>query len=288
MSIQSGLLAHRNRIESRLDELLPRTEREPKPLFEAMRYATLGGGKRLRPALAMECSRAVGGDPELALDAGCAVEIVHCFSLIHDDLPALDDDDLRRGKPTCHKVFGEAVALLAGDALFALAFEILAQAPSGIAGVLELAKGVGSAGVVGGETLDILSEGGPMNGEVLKRIHQEKTGALFACTCALGALCAGADPGQVDALRDYGASLGLAFQIADDILNETSSPEALGKAAGSDKARGKLTWPATFGIEQANADAQKWAAYARQCLENLPGETFALAELAEFAVRRDS
>ncbi len=251
-----------------------------------MRYGVLGPGKRLRPALTMACCAACGTAPEQALDAGCAVEFVHCFSLIHDDLPAIDNDDLRRGRKTCHVVYGEPMAILAGDALFALAFETLARTPCGAAGVLELAQSVGYGGVVGGEALDILSENAEHDAGTLTRIHREKTGALFSAACALGGMCAGASHERIVELRDYGMSLGLAFQIADDILNETSTSEQLGKAAGSDAAMRKLTYPAVYGLEHSRELASRAVHSALKALDNLPDDTDWLRSLAWFTIER--
>ncbi|MEZ0327768.1 MAG: polyprenyl synthetase family protein, partial [Fimbriimonas sp.] len=262
MPVQSLLKTYAERVDRRLQELLPPVESEPSLLHEAMRYSALAPGKRIRPALVMACAEAVGGRAEAALDAACAVELVHCFSLIHDDLPALDNDDLRRGLPTCHVRFGEAVAVLAGDALFALAFDALAfsAAPAERAlraiGLLTRATGM----LVSGETVDILCEGKAVSAEVLQMIHERKTAALIAASCEIGAVLGGGSEEQCERLRRYGFGIGLAFQIADDVLNETSSAEQLGKAAGSDRERGKATYPALFGLEasrQAAMDASE-------------------------------
>lgn len=284
MTGELGLQTYLQWIEPRLADLLPEESEAPVPLAQAMRYSVLSPGKRLRPALAMACAEASGGDPLRALDPGCAVEIVHCFSLIHDDLPAIDNDDLRRGRPTCHKVYGEAVAILAGDALFALAFQILGASDAGLDGVLELARATGFHGVVGGETMDVLAENQEITPDELRTIHQKKTGALFACACAVGALSVGSS--SVGLLREYGQQLGLAFQIVDDILNETSSAEQLGKAAGSDRDRQKATYPALFGLDRSRELAGETIDRALACLEPLPGPTEVLKNLAYFALQR--
>ncbi|MBL8048686.1 MAG: polyprenyl synthetase family protein [Chthonomonas sp.] len=268
-------------VEPRLAELIA-TGPDALAVEEAMAYSLLAPGKRLRPVLAMASSAAVGGVAEAALDAGCAVEMVHCFSLIHDDLPAIDNDDLRRGRPTCHKVYGEAMAILAGDGLFARAFAVIA--PSGTLAVAELARASGE--LVLGEARDILSEGAPANAATLQAIHAQKTGALFGAACAIGAICGGGAPGHVGQLRSYGLALGLAFQIADDVLNETSSAEVLGKAAGSDRELGKMTYPALFGLEESRRMALSARDEAIGFLAGLPTPTPLLADLAEYACAR--
>ena len=204
MDGDSRLTTYRTLAENRLAELLPPESTVPQKLHEAMRYSALAPGKRLRPALCMAAAEAVGARPEVALDAGCAAELVHAFSLIHDDLPAIDNDELRRGRPTCHVVFGEAMALLAGDALFALAFQILGEGGYSAEVSLCLARASGSSGLVGGEVLDVLSEGLPPDMELLKTIHARKTGALIAAACEMGARSAECDPVSVKKLRAYG------------------------------------------------------------------------------------
>lgn len=278
-------------VDERLDALLPAETELPIELHQAARYSALGIGKRIRPALAMAACRACGRDPELALDAGCAVELVHCFSLIHDDLPAIDDDDLRRGRPTCHKVFGEAIAILAGDALFALAFEILAETfpPNNAtkSAVSILARASGSHGLVGGEVLDILAEGHPGDRHLLEMIHQRKTGALIGAACALGGLAAGAEQNQISNLQQFGELVGLAFQVADDVLNETSTPEKLGKSVGSDSARSKLTYPALIGLDESVSEARRLVEAALKLIEPMGEDADELRILARYAAGRD-
>ena len=276
-------------IDLRLEALLPPSTQEPEPLHEAMRYSCLAAGKRLRPALCVSACESVGGNAEAALDAGCALEIVHCFSLIHDDLPAIDDDALRRGVPTCHVKYGEGLALLAGDALFALAFEVMASIPAPAVRVVRalrsLARASGSDGLVGGEVMDVLSEGTQANESKLAFIHSRKTGALIASACEIGGLLGGGSDDDVEALRKFGAHVGLAFQIADDLLNELSTPEALGKAAGSDRLRGKATYPALHGIEEAKVQAER---EVEEGLASLPAHlrTPALDALARYSIDR--
>ncbi|RYG49726.1 polyprenyl synthetase family protein [bacterium] len=279
------LKAYADRVDARLGDLLPPEDERPGPLHAAMRYSGLAPGKRLRPALLLASATACGGDPENVLDAACAVEMVHAFSLIHDDLPAIDNDDLRRGRPTCHVVYGEAVAILAGDSLFALAFEILANGPWEQRALAISLVSRASLDLVRGETQDILSEGQPIDAEGLAFIHRNKTGALIAAACEIGALLASGDTHRA-ALRLYGQRVGLAFQIVDDVLNETSTPETLGKAAGSDRDRGKATYPALFGLDKSREAARDAVEEAVKSLEGLPGDSDVLRELARFTVER--
>lgn len=256
-----------------------------------MRYAALAPGKRLRPCLVLAACEAVGGDTAHALNAACAVELVHAFSLVHDDLPAIDDDDLRRGRPTCHVQFGEATAILAGDALFALAFDVMARSPitpdRTVQATLALAHSAGCEGLVAGEIADVLLEGKPFTAEQLEFVHTRKTGALIAACCEIGALCGGAPAPLVSALRAFGAKVGLAFQIADDLLNEASDAETLGKATGSDRARGKATYPALFGIEGSREMASTLVRDALNGLPDVP-DAGVLRYLAQFAIERKS
>ena len=275
-----------------MDDCLPSTRDVPHRLHEAMRYSALAPGKRIRPALCMASAEAVGAPPEVALDAACAVEFVHCFSLIHDDLPAIDDDDLRRGIPTCHKAFGEAMAILAGDALFALAFEVVAEidAPNDqVKRVTQcLARATGSNGLVGGEVMDIEGEGAEPTQESLAEIHGRKTGALITASCVMGGILAGASEAHCGSLEAFGRQVGLAFQIADDVLNVTGEATRIGKAVGSDRERGKQTYAAAFGVETSDAKAEDHLQRAVSHLDGLPGDVHPLAELARFAVRRDA
>jgi geranylgeranyl diphosphate synthase type II len=261
-------------------------------LMEAMRYSALAPGKRLRPCLVLACCEAVGGSGETALDAACAVELVHAFSLIHDDLPAIDDDDLRRGRPTCHVQFGEATAILAGDALFALAFEAVARldAPADrvVRVIRALAESSGRDGLVAGEIVDVLTEGKPYTETDLEFIHARKTGALIAASCEIGGLLGGAPLESCESLKRYGEKVGLAFQVADDLLNEESTSDALGKAAGTDKARGKATYPALYGLEGARAAAARFVEEALRCLPSTLQERQVLDHLARYAVDRSN
>lgn len=292
VSIELRLKSYAEQIDRRLESLLPKETAEPAPLHEAMRYSCLAPGKRVRPLMCVGGALAVGGSAGSAFDAGCAIEFVHCFSLIHDDLPAVDNDDLRRGRPTCHKVFGEAIALLAGDALFALAFEVLAglhaTAEQRAACLQELAAASGTTGLVGGEVLDILGEGAQPSQEAVELIHVRKTAKLIAASCAIGGILGGATSQEVESLRSYGMEIGLAFQISDDVLNELGTPEVLGKAAGSDQARNKMTYPRIHGIKESQRLAAQRADAAVHHLVGLPGPLDLLRKLAFSCVDRTS
>jgi geranylgeranyl diphosphate synthase type II len=282
---------HRQAIDRRLEALLPAEDERPESLHRAMRYAVLSGGKRLRPLMTLAVAEAVGGNAGDALDAACAVELVHCFSLIHDDLPILDDDDLRRGLPTVHIAFNEQIALLAGDALFALAFETLANADASPAvradGLALLAVASGTRGMVGGQTVDVESENGAVSLDVVDWIHRRKTGSLIEAAAGLGALFGGGSGADVERARRYGAELGLAFQIADDVLDETATTEDLGKQSRADRSLAKATYPSAIGVEGA-------LELARQSADRALAEAsgFAHREAAEaiarFAVERQS
>ncbi len=289
MGFELNLKTYAQTINGRMAELLPPDSSPPRVLHEAMRYSCLAPGKRLRPSLTLACAIACGATVESVLDAACAIEFVHCFSLIHDDLPAIDDDDLRRGFPTCHKAFGEAVAILAGDALFALAFRTLAEGrwrpDQKVAAISSLTRALGSDGLVGGETLDVVAEGQPIDFEALQEIHRRKTGALLAASCEIGAILAGAGAPQSSRLHAYGQYVGLAFQITDDILNETSTPDQLGKAAGSDRDRGKATYPSLIGLAASRQAAREAVENGIRCLEGIAGDGF-LIEIARYAIDR--
>jgi geranylgeranyl diphosphate synthase, type II len=281
----------REQVDTRLSELLSPADLMPTQLHEAMRYSALAPGKRLRPVLTMVAAEAVGANPSIGLDAGCATELVHCFSLIHDDLPAIDNDDLRRGRATCHKIYGEAMAILAGDALFALAFDVVSQCHSDLskvaACVRSLAHSTGSHGLVGGEVLDILSEGVEGDMELLQTIHARKTGALLGACCEIGGILGGADGGSRGVLREFGNKVGLAFQVADDVLNETSTAEQLGKAVGSDSELNKLTYPKLIGLEESKKLANQIASEAIDLISPFGESAWRLRSLAEYAVHRD-
>ena len=269
----------------------------PPVLREAMGYSLFAPGKRLRPLLCVLACEAAGGALHSALPAACAVEMVHTYSLVHDDLPAMDDDDLRRGQPTCHKKFGEALAILAGDALLTLAFEVLAGGcPPAAAAVscAELAAGAGAVGMVGGQVLDLAAEGrvpaggpGPDTADHLAAIHRAKTGALFRSALRLGAYAAGAGPDTLAAVDAYAAAFGLAFQVTDDLLDVESSADKTGKRVGKDAARGKLTYPGLLGVEASRRKAKELGQDAVAAAERLGPGGAPLARLARFVVERD-
>ena len=269
---------------------LPSESATPRRLHEAMRYSVFAGGKRLRPALALTACRAVGGRDERALPAMAALELLHTYTLIHDDLPAMDDDDLRRGRATCHKRFDEATAILAGDALQTLAFETVADLGSEAVKVLAFAAG--SLGVIGGQQEDLDAEGQPVEStpvcrKRLERIHRGKTAALIRAACELGALAGGGDGTARRALAQYGELVGLAFQVADDVLDATASVEKLGKTPGKDATQGKLTYVAVYGLEAARAEATRLEHHAVAALSILGPASEPLAALAHFIVQRD-
>ncbi len=283
-----------SRVDAAMEGLLPPETGEPRTIHRAMRYSVFAGGKRLRPALVLLGARAAGPpggtDDEAVLPVACAVEMVHTYSLIHDDLPCMDDDDLRRGQPSCHKVFGEAHAILAGDALHTLAFEILGRFPvpaRAAALVGELARACGTLGMVGGQAADLEAEGKTPEVAIVEGIHRRKTGALLVASLRMGALAAGARPPVLRQLSDYGERLGMAFQIVDDLLDEEGARADLGKTPGKDRQRGKMTYPAAVGMEASRVRAAAVAAEAKERARGLPGEAL-LRDLADLVVSRKS
>lgn len=275
-----------------LRSLMTRHAGAPRGLLESIEYSLLAGGKRLRPALVLEtfCACAPTQRPsQSALAAAGAVELIHTFSLVHDDLPAMDDDDLRRRRPTNHKVFGEAMAILAGDAMVAMAFEVLAEdAGASLAPVLiaELARATGPAGMIGGQVLDMQGENRSLRIEELRALHAAKTGALLTASCRMGAIAAGASANVLVAVTQFGQSLGLAFQIVDDVLDVTSTPEQLGKATAKDKSRGKNTYPHLLGLDASRTEAHRHISSAISALELLGPSAEGLRSLAQFVVHR--
>ena len=277
-------------VEGYLPRALDRAGESPPRLRETMDYSLLANGKRLRPILVLLACEAASGTPEMALPAAAAVEMVHTYSLIHDDLPAMDDDDLRRGRPTCHKQFGEALAILAGDALLTLAFQIMAESyPPAIAAAAcaELARGSGAAGMVGGQVEDLEWENHPSGAVAdLERIHARKTGALFRTCLRLGAVVAGADPAVMEALDAYGREFGQAFQITDDLLDVEGSAADAGKRVGKDAARGKLTYPGLLGVEESRRRANDHCRAAAAALARLGPAGEKLTALLDMIVNR--
>lgn len=287
----------RRRVDAALDRYLPAVEDGPDApcpprLAAAMRHSVMGGGKRLRPVLALMAAEACGGDPAAALPAACALELVHTYSLVHDDLPAMDDDDLRRGRPTCHKAFDEATAILAGDALATLAFELIARevrpAEAAVECVRALAEAAGPDGMVGGQMADLEAEGrSDGTPSALEAIHRRKTGALLRAALRLGAAVAEATPDQVRALDAYGRAVGLAFQIVDDLLDVQGDEAKMGKRVGKDSDHGKWTYPGLLGIEASRAKARALAAEAVAALEPLGPGAERLRALAWDLLNRD-
>ncbi|MGV6806413.1 MAG: polyprenyl synthetase family protein [bacterium] len=286
------IAASQERVNAVLDACLPEPSGDTLVLHQAMRYSVLNGGKRLRPVLAYAAAEAVGGQAQSASSSAAAIELIHAYSLIHDDLPAMDDDDFRRGKPTCHKVYGDAMAILAGDALQALAFEILSgdisiQSELRLSLISHLSKAAGARGMVAGQAIDIGAVNHDIDLPSLRNMHGCKTGALIRASVVMGATATGlADSGQLDALARYGDRVGLAFQIQDDILDIESDTETLGKAVGADLALNKPTFTSLLGLEKARSEASRLRDEAIEITESL-GDTSHLAELADYIVSRN-
>lgn len=284
----------RARIESALDDRLPLANTEPQRLHAAMRYVTLGGGKRLRAALVIATGEALGAQPAVLDVPACALELLHAYSLVHDDLPAMDNDDLRRGKPTCHKAFDEATAILTGDALQTLAFELLARDSAlainpaqQLAMITQLAQAAGSAGMVGGQAIDLSVVGKSLTLAGLEDMHERKTGALIRAAVALGALCGPhIDAARLTQLDAYARAIGLAFQITDDILDVEGDTATLGKTQGSDQKHAKPTYPALVGLERARKLAREQHAAALESLQSLGDNGQLLGEIADFILDR--
>jgi geranylgeranyl diphosphate synthase type II len=278
-------------VDAALERLLPAESAQPSSIHTAMRYSVFAGGKRIRPILCLETARIFTADVTPAHFPACAIEFIHTYSLIHDDLPALDNDDLRRGKPTCHKKFGEAIAILAGDALLTLAFETIGAAPVAaerrVAILTEVATSAGTVrGMVGGQVADIEAEGKRVEPQMLEYIHLSKTAALIRASITAGALCAGAGPEDVSRLRRFGETIGWAFQVTDDILDVEESSAALGKTAGKDLAQQKATYPAVYGLERSHEIAKELANKAIAELSPYAERAARLREIAEFLVLR--
>ena len=280
-------------VDGALQRLLPDATTAPSSIHEAMRYSVFAGGKRIRPILCLETARIFAADVTPSLHPACAIEFIHTYSLIHDDLPALDNDDLRRGKPTCHKKFGEAIAILAGDALLTLAFETIGEAPVDAAlrvkMLVEVASAAGTVnGMVGGQVADLEAEGKGVGPEMLEYIHRSKTAALIRAAITAGAISAGAAPEDVAKLRHFGETIGWAFQVTDDILDVEESSAALGKTAGKDIAQQKATYPAVFGLERSHQIANELSTKAIADLAGYGERAARLREIAEFLVHRRS
>lgn len=279
-------------VDRALDEFLPGSATLPGSLHEAMRYCVFGGGKRLRPVLCLAAAEASGGEEKTALAPACAVELMHAYSLVHDDLPCMDDDDLRRGRPTCHKVYGEGMAVLTGDALLTEAFAILAKTPTtsryGVGDyVAELAATGGSRKLIGGQVMDLEGEGKNLTKEDLERIHEAKTAALLTSSIRLGAMTGDASDADLASLTTFGHALGLAFQVLDDILDVTQTTEKLGKTAGKDQAVNKATYPAVLGLDGARKEAARLTQAAMDALHPLAERGQRLRQIADHLLNRD-
>jgi geranylgeranyl diphosphate synthase, type II len=292
MDIQAYLSESKRLVDEHLEKLLPAASEEPSTIHRAMRHSVFAGGKRVRPILVLASGESLAGDREVLLALGAGIEMMHTYSLIHDDLPALDNDDLRRGVPTCHKVFGEAMAILAGDALMTRCYQVLADLPKlsepvRIGIIREIAGATGTVnGMLGGQVVDLESEGKPISARALEYIHFSKTGALLKACVRCGAIAAGADARALHALTEFGQKIGLVFQIVDDILDITSSSEVLGKTAGKDEKMKKATYPAFYGIEASNKKANELVASALQDIREFGNEADSLRNIAQFIISR--
>jgi geranylgeranyl diphosphate synthase type II len=293
MELHRYLSDRRQLVEDALDRFIPRADEPPERLHDAIRYSVLAPGKRIRAILVIAGSEAVAGEGWRALPTACALECIHAFSLIHDDLPSMDDDDFRRGRPTNHKVFGEAMALLAGDALLALAFELIADnaqivPEDRVVPVMKLiSRAAGTAGMVGGQVTDIESEGKEITPEELQAIHMRKTGELIRASVMAGAMLSGCSTSELNALDSYGRSVGLAFQIADDILDVVGDEALIGKPVGSDQRQDKITYPRLFGLEESRRRAQHEVEHAIASLSAMGEAADPLRGIASYIVERD-
>lgn len=290
--LQQYLVSRTEAVNQALDRFLPAEKVKPATIHKSMRYSLFAGGKRMRPALCLAAAEACGGEIEEAMPLACAVECIHTYSLIHDDLPAMDNDDFRRGKPTNHKVFGDGIAVLAGDALLTQAFEIAAQCSawprySHRAIILEIAKAAGSLQLIAGQVADLEGEGKKISAADLQYIHERKTSALLACSVRLGGMSANCTPAQLKALTDFGYNVGLAFQIIDDILDVTQTSEQLGKTAGKDTTAQKATYPSIVGMEKSRKIARRLTENAFAALKLFKGKARALEAIAHYLLIRD-
>ena len=293
IDLQAYLKERRALVDQALEAFLPPEDTPPPSVHRAMRYSVMAGGKRLRPILVIAGAEAVGGAPDSVMPTACALELIHTYSLIHDDLPAMDDDDYRRGRPTSHKVFGEAIAILAGDALLTLAFRLIAdnaplvKDPTVLRDVVaEVAGAAGTFGMVGGQVVDIESEGKTISAQTLEYIHRHKTAALIRASLRVGALLGGGDARAIETISEAGSDLGLAFQIIDDILDVEGSLAELGKTAGSDERKGKATYPAVHGLEASRRQAKLLIERTKQRLAVFGEASGPLCALADYVFER--
>jgi geranylgeranyl diphosphate synthase type II len=293
VDLRAYLITRQKDVDHALDHFLPKAATKPATIHKAMRYSLFAGGKRLRPILCLAAAEACGGLAKDALPLACAVECIHTYSLIHDDLPSMDNDDFRRGRPTCHKVFGEGIAVLTGDALLTIAFEIAAQArawpryePRTI--FREISVAAGSTKLIAGQVADLEGEGKAIQRAQLRYIHENKTAALLTTAVRLGGMSANATPKQLKALTDFGYALGLAFQVIDDILDVTQTTEKLGKSAGKDAAAQKATYPAVLGLEKSRAEATRLTGQAHEALDSLGKNGGTLRAIAGYLLKRET
>jgi geranylgeranyl diphosphate synthase type II len=294
-AVEARLADHGRLVEAALDRALVSADTPPQVVHQAMRYSVFAGGKRLRPILVLAGAEVAGMGPDAVLPAAAAVELIHTYSLIHDDLPAMDNSPTRRGRPTCHVVFGEAIAVLAGDALHALAFELLAGVADGdsippdrvVGAIVEVTQGIGTKGMVGGQVLDLLAARGPVEAADVRQIHRLKTGSLIQACVRIGGMLAGASPNDLEALSAYGEHVGLGFQIIDDILDVVGEEGKLGKGTGSDAAQAKVTFPAVFGLDASRDLARAATAQAISALEPLGVRGEWLRSIAAFLLSRE-
>jgi len=292
MDLKRYLVTRRKEVDGALDCFLPKGSTPPATIHRAMRYSLFAGGKRLRPILCLAAAEACGGRMSAALPLACTVECIHTYSLVHDDLPSMDNDDLRRGRATCHKVFGDGIAVLAGDALLTIAFEIATHARSTKRYDLreifrEIATAAGSQKLIAGQVADLEAEGRRISRNQLRYIHENKTAALLTASVRLGAMAANASAKQLAAVTSFGRALGLAFQVIDDILDVTQTSEKLGKSAGKDVAAKKATYPAVIGLEKSRTEARCLTAKAHKALQSLGENASVLRALADYLLQRE-
>jgi geranylgeranyl diphosphate synthase type II len=292
MDLKSYLVSRQKLIDHALNRYLPKEKVKPATIHKAMRYSLFAGGKRLRPILCLAAAETFGGTIDNALPLACALECIHTYSLVHDDLPSMDNDDFRRGRPTCHKVFGDGIAVLAGDALLTIAFEIVSRAkptPRYDLSILlrEIAVAAGSRKLIAGQVADLQAEGKKATAVQVRYIHESKTAAILAASVGLGAMSANANPKQLGAITRFGRALGLAFQVVDDILDVTQTSEKLGKSAGKDVAANKATYPAVFGLERSRSEAKKLTRQAHSALSIFGPKAEALHALANYLLERE-
>ena len=292
MNLEPYLKSRQKKIDRALERYLPKEKTRPPTIHKAMRYSLFAGGKRLRPILCLAAAETCGGKIDNALPLACALECIHTYSLVHDDLPSMDNDDFRRGRPTCHKVFGDGIAVLAGDALLTIAFEIVSRvkfsARYNLSILLrEIAVAAGSRKLIAGQVADLEAEGRNIDMMGLRYIHENKTAAILTTSVRLGAMSAGANPKDLDAITKFGRALGLAFQIIDDILDVTRTSEKLGKSAGKDAAAKKATYPAVIGLKKSRLEAKRLTRRAHNALSIFDGKAEALHALANYLLERE-